>query len=533
MSLYWFIVLPIIIGLISYFSHSYRTKIFVLLIQFGFFILSVVNFIEVRQNGVKMEVVGGYDFGVGIALKADLFSSVMVALTIFIFTCMLLYNLQSSYLNHLFLFLFTVLEGLICGLFLSNDLFNIYVIIEVSTIVVTILIVFKKDSKSIYDGVIYLFTNLASMTLFLLGIGYMYRIFGTTDLTILSEKILLVENKQTLILPFALMITAVDLKSALMPLFSWLPKAHGTASAPSIVSAILSGLYVKGGIYLFIRIFNLFQPVFNELVVFMIFGFITAVVGWIFALSQNDLKLILAYSTVSQIGVIVFGLSLNSQYGYWGAIYHILNHAIFKTTLFLTAGMIVHEYHTRDIRNISGVFKRMPYVSVASVFAMLGITGAPLFNGSFSKNLIHKGMSDSILFEIAFFIINVGTILIFIKYSTMFLGDSKKGHKVEWNQLLVISLLGATCFLGGVFGSSFMRFLFDFNVNVSISSYVEKIAIYLFTLATGFIFYKYVYQRTRIFTRIQEIELTFNEIIMTIVAFFTGFLIMLLIQFGL
>ncbi len=400
--------------------------------------------------------------------------------------------------------------------------------IEVSTIVVTILIVFKKDSKSIYDGIVYFFTNLASMTLFLFGIGYIYKIFGTTDLTLLSQRLHLLEDPQTIILPYVLLITSVSLKSAIMPLFSWLPKAHGTASAPSIISAILSGLYVKGGVYLFIRITTLFHPVVDAMFIFMLFGFMTAVVGWIFALSQTDLKLILAYSTVSQIGVIVFGLSLNSNYSYWGAIYHIMNHAIFKSVLFLTAGIIVDEYHTRDIREIKGVFKRMPYVAIASIIAILGITGAPLFSGSFSKSMIQAGVENTFLFELAFFIINVGTILIFMKYVQILKGDCKERFQIEWNQKFVILLLAGTCFLGGIFGSYIMSFIFDVNAYISASSYVNKLITYLITLLVAFGFYQTVYMRTRLFTKIQEIELTFNQIIMAMFIFFTGFFLLMI-----
>ncbi len=532
MGLYWFIVLPLIIGLLFYFSHSYRTRVLVLLVQLAFFIMAWINFFDVKRTGTKMEIIGGYDIGVGITLKADLFSSTMVILTVFLFSCMLLYNLNKSYFNHLFLFLFVALEGLISGIFLSNDLFNIYVMIEVSTIIVTILIIFKKDSQSIYDGIIYLFANLCAMTLFLLGIGYVYKIFGTTDLTLLGQRIGQVSNERALIIPFALLVSAVCLKSAIMPLFSWLPRAHGTASAPSIVSAILSGLYVKGGVYLFVRIFDLFAPVFDETVIFMVFGFLTAVVGWIFALSQNDIKLMLAYSTVSQIGVIVFGLSLGSDYGYWGGVYHILNHAIFKSTLFLTAGIIVDEYHTRDIRKISGVFSRMPYVSIASLFAILGITGAPLFNGSFSKNLIEKGTGDSLIFDFAFFIINIGTILIFIKYSQIFKGKSPTRFFLRWNQKFVIMLLGSTCFLMGITGPYLMDFLFDFHTTVLWSSYLIKLSVYCFTVLAGYLFYRHIYVKVPLFGYIRAMELSFNEIIMAIFAFFTGFLILLIFQVG-
>lgn len=532
MPLYLFIMLPIVTALITYIFESKLTKLLLILSQSTMLFMAAFNFFTVRTEGSYYYMLGDFSVGVGIRLRADLFGSVMLFLTIFLFSSMLLYNFHKSYMSHLFLFLFLVLQGLICGLFLSNDLFNIYVLVEVSTIVVTILIVFKKDSKSIYDGMIYLFSNLTSMTLFLLGVGLLYKIFGTLDLTKIKELMPLVTDKKVLILPFVLLITSVDLKAAIMPLFSWLPKAHGTASAPSIISATLSGLYVKGGVYLFVRIVDMFSPVFSSTEVFLIFGFLTAVVGFIFALSQTDIKLILAYHTVSQIGLIVFGLSVGSVYSYWGSIYHILNHAVFKSTLFLTAGIIVDEYHTRDIRKIRGVMQRMPIVAIASILAILGITGAPLFNGSFSKYLIQKGAGDSFVFEIGFFIINLGTIMSFVKYSTIFRGKTEDRSPTRWNQSLVILTLGFICFLGGVFGSFFISFLFGIEVSISIDSYFHKFITYLLNVGMGIGFYYFLYHRIKLFKRIREIDLTFNEIIMSIILFMTGFLSYMMYQYG-
>ncbi len=533
MSLFWFIVLPLLTALISYLSYSRLAKLLILGMQGFFLVMAVMNFIKVRTGGAFYEVIGGYDLGIGISLKADLFSSVMVVLTVFLFTCLLIYNYHKSYMNHLFLFLFLILQGLLCGFFLSNDLFNIYVLIEVSTIVVSILIVYKKDSQSIYDGMIYLFTNLASMTLFLLGLGYLYKIFGTLDLTLLKERVALIENPSTLILPFVLIVTAVDLKSAIMPLFSWLPKAHGTASAPSIVSAILSGLYVKGGIYLFIRIMDLFEPVFPDHQIFILFGFLTAIIGCIFALCQTDIKLILAYSTVSQIGLIVFGLSTDNIYGYWGSIYHILNHAIFKSVLFLCAGMIIDEYRTRDIRQIKGLFKRMPYVTIVMLIAIFGITGAPLFNGSFSKYLIQKGGQGNPLYEWAFFFINVGTITIFVRYLQMMFGGWKgKRAKMRLNQSVIIMLLAVICFIGGVMGPYFMGLFFDFHVDISVSSYVGKLFSYLLSLAIGVCFYLFVYHRIAFFRKIRELELSYNQIVFSMIIFYSGFLMYMMMRYA-
>jgi len=532
MNLFWLILLPLLVALISYIS-SHRFMMFVIIImQLFMFIMGIVNFIDVRNNGTRFENIGGYQTGIGITLRADLFGSIMVLLTLFIFSSLLIYNYHKKYMNYLFLFLFLVLQGLLCGLFLSNDLFNIYVLSEVSTIVISILIIYKKDSKSIYNGIVYFLTNLASMSLFLLAIGYIYKIFGTLDITMLGEQIARATDHKQLILPFVLIITAVDLKASIMPLFSWLPKAHVTGSAPSIISAVLSGLSVKTGVYLFIRFYRLFEPAFGQIELFIFLGFLTSVIGFSLALSQTDIKLILAYHTISQIGLIVFGVTIGTTYSYWGGIYHIINHAIFKITLFLTAGIIVDHYKTTDIRQIRGVFKKMPFVSVATIFAILGITGAPLFNGSFSKYMIEKGTSNTPLLEIALIIINFGTILSFVKYSSMFFGPSREKVHTRWNQKLIIGMLSSICFLGGVFGSVFINILFKQQLSISIGSYAQKLLIYALNVIIAFLFYYFLYHRIALFKKIREFELTFNQIVMSIVLFYSGFLVYMMVLYS-
>ncbi len=523
MPLYLFIILPLVTALIGYISHARFYKLLLICFQIFFLVMAVLNFIHVRAYGEKYQVIGGYDAGIGIALRADRFGSLLVLLCIFIFTCLIIYNYHKRYMTHLFMFLFLALQGLINGLFLSNDLFNIYVLVEVSTIVVSVLIIFKKDSKSIYDGILYFLTNLGSMTLFFLGIGFIYRVFGTLDMVLIKERIALVEDPKTLILPYVLMMTAVSLKSAVMPLFSWLPKAHGTASAPSIISATLSGLYVKGGIYLFIRVSDMFSDVFDTRTLFMFLGFTTAIAGFVFALSQTDIKLILAYHTISQVGLILFGLSIDSIYSYHGAIYHIFNHAVFKTTLFLTAGMIIEEYGTRDLREVRGLLKRMPYVAIAMIIAIFGITGAPLFNGSFSKYMIQKGAGSSLPYEIAFTIINLGTILSFVKYSTMLFGTHTERFKIRWNQKLSILTLAGICFLGGIFGPAIMSYMFDIHIVIGLGDYLQKLLIYGGQLGFGLLFYQFLYHRIGLFKTIREVELSLNQIVGSMFLFLSVF----------
>ncbi|GMQ56490.1 proton-conducting transporter membrane subunit [Vallitalea sediminicola] len=520
-QLYLFILLPIIIASISYLFKTNYNKIMILISQLILFVGSIINFAHIKSNDSITCILGNYKEGIGIALKADIMSSVFVMLTIFLFTCMIIYNFKKQYMNNLFLFLFLILQGLINGIFLSMDLFNLYVLIEVSTIVVSILIMFKKDSRSIYDGMLYLLINIVAMTFFLIGIGYIYKIFGSLDITIVYDRMKEVTDTKSLILPYSFIITAISLKSAVMPLFSWLPRAHGTHSSPSIVSAILSGLYVKCGIYLFIRIQNMFSPAFDTSTIFLIMGFMTAVVGFIFALSQIDIKLILSYHTISQIGLIIFGLSLNNTYSYWGSIYHIINHAIFKSVLFLTAGIIIEEYETRDIRQIKGVFRRMPFVSTFTFMAILGITGAPFFNGSISKYLIQKG-SYSGLLDYGLILINLGTILSFVKYLSMFKG-SYTGEKYSppFNQKIAISMLGTLCFLGGIFGIGLIKFLFNVNLHITLDGYLIKSLLYIISIIVGLLFYRFLYKKIKLFNNIREINLSFNQICLTITIYFS------------
>lgn len=520
-NLYLFIISPIFTAVMIYIFQGKRAKLAALFLQAILLATAIANFVHVKYYGIVVQHIGGWEQYSGIALRADLLASVMVMLTAFMFLAMLAFNYAKEYVNHLFLFLFLVLQALIMAVFLSQDLFNIYVLVEVSTIIVSILIMFKKDSQSIYDGMVYLLVNIVAMILFLFGVGYIYKIFGVLDMSAVQNRMKLIEHPQTVIIPYALMMTAVGLKSALLPLFSWLPKAHGTPSAPSIVSAVLSGLYVKGGVYLFIRIQEMYAGMIDTSEYFMLMGFLTGVVGFVLALSQTDIKLILAYHTISQIGLIMIGLSYPSEYTYWGAVYHIINHAFFKSTLFLTAGIIIEEYGTRNLWEIKGVFKRMPLIASASVLAILGITGAPFFNGSISKYFIQAGMKGTVL-EYGILFINLGTIVSFIKYSSMFwgTGHSEKSH-IDIYRRTVTVLLAAICFIGGIFGQSFISLLFNFKVSIDWISYAQKAAIYIVTLAVGTLIYKKVIAKSRILYRVREIELGFNDICVSMTFFFS------------
>lgn len=520
-DLLWIIVLPVIIGALAMLLPLHIYKKIALSLQMMMLAMGIVIFEDVKNNGTIIQNIGGWIPYIGITLRADPLAIVMVILTTLLFLAMFIYNLGNNYDDNIFLFLFTTLEGLIIGIFLSNDLFNIFVLLEVSTLIISILIMYKKDSPSIYDGINYLLISIVGMSFFLFGIGMLYKSIGVIDLYGINISLLNIREPDTIILPYAFIITGISLKSALMPLFSWLPKAHGSPSAPYIISAILSCLYVKNGVYLFIRVQDAFSPLIHTYNYFLVMSFITAVIGFVLAIAQRDIKLVLAYHTVSQIGLIMMGINMGSPHTYWGGVYHIINHAVFKSVLFLTAGMIIDEYGSRDVYKIKGVSKRMPVVAIASLLAIFGIIGAPLFNGSISKYLISYGTDNSWL-EYALVLVNLGTIVSFIKYSQIFFGNNGTNQKSNNHyKNAIVLILGIMCFIGGIYGREFIVFLFGIDIQINTVSYINKALIFLFSLFIGFIIYYFLIKGKSYLQRINSFELTFNGVCLMILAFFT------------
>ena len=530
-DLYYYVLVPVLLATIILMWVPYAIyKRIALATEVVLLVMAVLLFLEVKTNGPVVRTIGGWERYVGITLRADLLTCAMLLLTVFLFTCAILFNFRTPYVDKRFLFLLITWQGLISGIFLSNDLFNIYVMIEVCTIIVSMLILYKKDKRSVYDSMFYLLLNIISALFILMGIGYLYRTVGVLDFFSIAERIAQLGDPKPLILPYAFIMTGVSLKSALLPLFGWLPKAHGSPGAPSIVSAILSGLYVKTGLFLFIRIQEAFAGTIDTAEFFLVVGLLTGIVGFFLAICQTDIKLILGYHTISQVGLIMMGLTSASPAAYWGGVYHMINHALFKSLLFLTAGIIIDTYKTRDIRELRGVLRREPVVGVTAMLAMLGITGAPFFNGSISKYFIQEGYNNILSYGL--FLINLGTVVSFIKFSVILFGKHA-GEKIRTNIYLntVIITLGLSCFLGGIFGQPLVGILFDQYLSFNFSVYLQKTLLFFATLAAGLIIYFGVIMRTKFFYKIGQHEMAFNNTCLSIVVFFSALVVFLSLKY--
>lgn len=523
MPLYLFVLAPIIAGLIAYLLKDTWMSVFIIIFQTFFVYQTIGLFIDVKEYGYMLWNAVGYQDGLALSLYVDTLSAFLVLITSIFFFFFIIFASREKYFTSQFIFMYQILQGLMCGLFMSSDLFNIFIFLEVATVVVAILIMINKEKQAVYDGMIYFFVNVIGTSFLLLGIGILYHTFGLLDIRYLEEAMVLLENPRSMILPFSLMMVTVSLKTAVTPLFSWLPRAHGTPSAPPVVSAVLSGVYIKTGIYLFIRFTQMYRPIINMDQFFFIIGFITAVVGFTMALGQHDIKLILAYHTISQVGLIMMGITMGEEIALWGGIIHILYHALFKSTLFLTAGNIYDVYGTRDIYEIRGVFKRLPITGIAMSFAILGIMGAPFFNASVSKYMIAHGTTDPVI-TLMLNLVNLGTVMSFVKYSTMLFGkpstEPTVSGKISWPAQLSSLVLGIGSLITGLYSVTLMEVLFDYELHISTSEYFMKNVVFILMVFAAIAFYKGFIRHSIVLQKIGHIELTFNAIITAMVGYF-------------
>jgi multicomponent Na+:H+ antiporter subunit D len=199
----------------------------------------------------------------------------------------------------------------------------------------------------------------------------------------------------------ALFLMGFGLKAAIVPFHSWLPDAHPSAPAP--ISAMLSGVLIKvSGVYAMMRIFmNVFGLTPALTTVLSVLGIASIFVGALAALGQKDMKRMLAYSSISQIGYVVLGFAIGTPLGILGGLFHLFNHALFKSLLFLNAGAVEQSTGTRALDKMGGLAKRMPLTAGTSAVASLSIAGVPPLNGFWSKLLIIIALVQAKMFLLA------------------------------------------------------------------------------------------------------------------------------------
>jgi hydrogenase-4 component F len=283
--------------------------------------------------------------------------------------------------------------------FIANHLILFFIAIEASTLATAQLVGFFRDKRSLEAAYKYMVLVIVGIAFSLMGCVLIYSA-SVPHLTghnavLLSEigEIANIIPKNVALLAVAFFIIGFSAKGGLIPFHPWLPDAH--SEAPTPVSALLSGLIIKIGVYAFARTVTIFSRHYPVIILYVAaVACISMLLGILLAFAQNDLKRLLAASSVSQISYIFMGLCLGSYVGIYGGIFHLVNHSMLKSLLFLTAGSLMFAAKTRSISDMGGLYQKMPITSVCFFIGGLGIAGMPLFSGFHSKFTIFVALGQ-------------------------------------------------------------------------------------------------------------------------------------------
>jgi len=503
--------------------------------------LSIIDILIKKETLIYN--LGGWKEPLGICLYMDGLAWFSSFLGIIIALFSLIYSLKEKNYQYKFYFFFLILLAGMQGVIFTNDIFNMFVFFEILSIASYILIAYSQESRAIKASFNYLLISGLGMSLFLLGIGLIYQGCGSLSLTQIGKTFSIGKGIPPFMfqLTISLIIVGIGIKAAFIPLHLWLPDAH--AYAPTPISALLSGIIIKISFLAIWRIINIVEAI-NFQYLFLWIGSLTALMPVIWALSQTDIKKLLAYHSVSQMGFIIVSFGAGSTLSLTGSLYHLLNHSFFKSLLFFSMGAVIYATDIRDLRKLSGLFKKMPCVAISFLIGALSISGIPPFNGFVSKTLISASLKEHPLPFIFIFLASVGTVASFTKLMMIFLskerikndnsGNFKEGEKAELfsnkikkipkTMVYPIVILSIICLLSGIFpfyiikGISNFILLKDLSYSIKIySSYnIEKS---LFTFILGIFLYKFITTKygKRISLRISQMELGLNNSLLLVI----------------
>lgn len=348
--------------------------------------ISVVLLVAADREDILTTQAGGWPAPVGIPFVVDRLAGLMLVISSIMLLGVLVYAIGQGGVEKVhvgFHPMYLVLAAGVAGSFVTGDLFNLFVAFEMMLAASYVLITMGGRKDQVRSGMTYVVISLVASTFFIIVLALIYTATGTVNMADLAERMpQLAGGVQTM---FALALLVVfGIKAGLFPLFFWLPDSYPTAPGP--VTAIFAGLLTKVGVYTIIRTQTLlFPPESRPDTVLLVVAALTMAVGVFGAIAQDDMKRILSFHIVSQIGYMVFGLALFTVAGVAAAIFYTFNNIVLKTTLLLVAGLVERRGGSSRLSEVGGMVRAAPLLGLLFALPALSLAGLPPFGGFVAK----------------------------------------------------------------------------------------------------------------------------------------------------
>ena len=393
--------------------------LFTLIITWLCFLLSIWQLSVVIEGNIISYELGGWSPPWGIEYRIDALNAYIALIVSGIAAITLPFALRTVekeiplQLTGLFYAAFLLCMVGLLGIAQTGDIFNLFVFLEISSLSSYALIAMGEQRRSLTAAYQYLIMGTIGATFFLIGIGFVYSETGTLNMMDLHERLLPIYDHRTIHTGFAFIVVGIALKLALFPLHLWLPNAY--KYAPSVISVFLAATATKVAVYVMLRIvFGVFSSEFVDITptnhMFVVLGLSGVILASVAAIYQDDVKRLLAYSSVAQIGYMVLGMGLATSLGITATIVHVFNHALMKGALFMACGALVYRVGSSQFVKIEGLGRQMPWTFAAICIAGLSLIGIPGTAGFISKWYLVIAALEQDAWLIAFMIV-LGSLL--------------------------------------------------------------------------------------------------------------------------
>ncbi len=396
MVLFFPIILPVafmIILIIGRKSLIFQ-QVFTLLASVLLVVVAAYLLFFVNANGIQSVQTGSWPAPYGITVVIDLFSALMLVAVAFVSLIASIFSPgfidKERQLAGFYPLLFGLMMG-VNGALITGDIFNMYVWYEVMLTSSFVLIALGGSSEQLQGSVKYVAINFVASIFFVSAIGIIYGITGTLNMADLANKLRTSEAIPFINAPLMLFFIAFSIKAALFPFFFWLPASYHTP--PIAITALFAGTLTKVGIYTMFRFYSLFvvyDTGFWKLFLLVLAG-LTMLIGVLMAASQNDIRKILSFHIISQVGYMVMGLGIFTKTAIAGAIYFMLHNILSKTNAFLAGGLVYQGSKSYNLGILGGLYKSKPLIALLFFIPALSLAGIPPLPGFFGKFLLIKG----------------------------------------------------------------------------------------------------------------------------------------------